>query len=181
MYSKGPISLTMSTISLVNGTVRHSTRRGTKAGRNVIRRIKTVTGTHNHSAHYSQNGVNFSTSNLINVSCQSKDDLGSVIPSKITSFRTNQRSYDVRSINPYNLIHIPLSSEQREIQPLRLYSLNCRSVKNKALSICDHIISNNIDIMALTETWLGTDVDNIVPGDLIPDGYDFYHVPRQHQ
>ena len=150
MYSKGPISLTMSTISLVNGTVRHSTRRGTKAGRNVIRRIKTVTGTRNHSAHHSQNGVIYS--NLINVSCQSKDDLGSVISSKITSFRTNQRSYNVRSINPYNLIPIPPSSEHREIQPLRLYSLNCRSVKNKALSICDHIISNNIDIMALTET-----------------------------
>jgi hypothetical protein len=128
MYSKGPISLTMSTISLVNDTVRHSTRRGTKAGRNVIRRIKTVTGTRNHSAHHSQNGVIYS--NLINVSCQSKDDLGSVIPSKITSFRTNQRSYNVRSINPYNLIPIPLSSEHREIQPLRLYSLNCRSVKN---------------------------------------------------
>ena len=54
-------------------------------------------------------------------------------------------------------------------------------MKNKALSICDHIISNNIDIMTLTETWLGTDVDNIVLCDLIPDGYDFYHVPRQHQ
>ena len=101
------------TISLVNGTVRHSTRRGTKACRSVIRRIKTVTGTHNHSAHYSQNCVNFS--NLINVSCQSKDDLGSVIPSKITSFRANQRSYNVWSINPYNLIPIPLSSEHREI------------------------------------------------------------------
>jgi hypothetical protein len=35
--------------------------------------------------------------------------------------------------------------------------------------------------MTLTETWLGTDVDNIVLCDLIPDGYDFYHVPRQHQ
>jgi len=36
--------------------------------------------------------------------------------------------------------------------------------------------------MALvTETWLGTDVDNIVLGDLIPDGYDFYHVPRIQQ
>ena len=89
MYSKGPISLTMSTISLVNGTVRHSTMRCTKAGRSVIRRIKTVTGIRNHSAHYSQNGVNFS--NLIKVSCQSKDYLGSVIPSKITSFRTNQK------------------------------------------------------------------------------------------
>ena len=90
MYSKGPISLTMSTVSLDNGTVRHSTMRCTKAGRSVIRRIKTVTGIRNHSAHYSQNGVNFS--NLVNVSCQSKVELRSVIPSKIASFRTEQGS-----------------------------------------------------------------------------------------
>ena len=43
-----------------------------------------------NSAHYSQNGVNFS--NLVNVSCQSKVELKSVIPSKITSFRTEQGS-----------------------------------------------------------------------------------------
>ena len=35
--------------------------------------------------------------------------------------------------------------------------------------------------MAFTDTWSGTDVVNIVLGDLIPDGYDFYNVPRQHQ
>ena len=40
-----------------------------------------------YSAHYSQNGVNFS--NLVNVSYQSKAELRSV---KITSFRTEQGS-----------------------------------------------------------------------------------------
>ena len=43
-----------------------------------------------NSAHYSQNGVNFS--NLVNVSCQSKVELRSAIPSKIASFRTEQGS-----------------------------------------------------------------------------------------
>ena len=43
-----------------------------------------------NSAHYSQNGVNFS--NLVNLSCQSKVELRSVIPSKIASFRTEQGS-----------------------------------------------------------------------------------------
>jgi hypothetical protein len=73
----------------------------------LINIIKTVTGIRNHSAHYSQNGVNFS--NLINVSCQSKDDLGSVIPSKITSFRTTQRSYNVPRL--VECLTVPLTSD----------------------------------------------------------------------
>lgn len=54
-------------------------------------------------------------------------------------------------------------------------------MKNKALSICDYIISNNIDIMALTETWLGTDTDNIALADLVQDGFDIYTVPRHNR
>lgn len=61
---------------------------------------------------------------------------------------------------------------------MNLYTLNCRSVKNKAISICDHIISDYIDVIALTETWLGTDVYNAVLQDLVPNGYDVIHNPR---
>lgn len=62
---------------------------------------------------------------------------------------------------------------------MKLYTLNCRSVKNKALSVSDLIISNKIDLAALTETWLGTDIDSIVLGDLVPEGYDIYNTPRK--
>lgn len=48
-------------------------------------------------------------------------------------------------------------------------------MKNKAISICDHIISDDIDVIALTETWLGTDVDNAVLQDLVPNGFDVIH------
>lgn len=51
-------------------------------------------------------------------------------------------------------------------------------MKNKAISICDHIISDDIEVIALTETWLGTDVDNAVLQDLVPNGYDVIHNPR---
>jgi len=59
--------------------------------------------------------------------------------------------------------------------PLTLVSLNCRSVKNEPISICDFIISNGVDILAITETWLGNVIDDHVLSDLIPSGYDILH------
>ena len=62
---------------------------------------------------------------------------------------------------------------------LTLFSLNCRSVKNKALSIADLVTSRNIDILALTETWLGTSIDAQVLFELVSPGYDILHVAGQ--
>lgn len=79
-----------------------------------------------------------------------------------------------------------LSSFQRtscdnSSRDVSLFSLNCRSVKNKALSVCDSILSNKVDIFALTETWLGSSVDKSVISELKPDGYSIHHVSRQSQ
>ena len=58
--------------------------------------------------------------------------------------------------------------------------LNARSVKNKRLLIKDWVVDNNIDILALTETWLQPDnKDDHIICDLTPTGYSFYHSPRQ--
>ena len=51
-------------------------------------------------------------------------------------------------------------------------------MKNKALSIADLVTSRNIDILALTETWLGTSIDAQVLSELVPPGYDILHVAR---
>ena len=62
------------------------------------------------------------------------------------------------------------------------YMANANSQKHRVHIIVKPVLTLvTIDIMALTETWLGTDVDNIVLNDLIPDAYDFYHVSQQHQ
>ena len=54
--------------------------------------------------------------------------------------------------------------------------LNCRSVRNKYLSIKDYVVDKDFDIFAITETWLNTgDYDNFVIGSLIPNGYRFLH------
>ena len=53
--------------------------------------------------------------------------------------------------------------------------INVRSVKNKATSVAD------LDILALTETWLGSVVDNQVIAQLVPDGYKFHTASRPAQ
>ena len=56
--------------------------------------------------------------------------------------------------------------------------LNTRSVKNKTLSISDYVTSHDYDIMCLTETWLCSDIDAVCISEMVPTGYEFYHVPR---
>ena len=47
-----------------------------------------------------------------------------------------------------------------------------------ALSLSDYIITQDYDVVALTETWLGTSVDKKCIGELVPSGYTMRHVPR---
>ena len=49
----------------------------------------------------------------------------------------------------------------------------------KATVICDLIGDNDIDIRAITETWLSTN-DSISTGRITPAGYQLLHVPRAH-
>ncbi|KAK2141457.1 hypothetical protein LSH36_1095g00036 [Paralvinella palmiformis] len=46
------------------------------------------------------------------------------------------------------------------------------------MSICDFIITNGVDILAITETWLRTVIDDHVLSDPIPSGYDILHRAR---
>ena len=61
--------------------------------------------------------------------------------------------------------------------------MNCHSSRNKANLIADHIISHDLDLLALTETWLMPaettgDRDARTIGDLTPPGFFFQSVPR---
>ncbi|KAK2141427.1 hypothetical protein LSH36_1101g01011 [Paralvinella palmiformis] len=46
------------------------------------------------------------------------------------------------------------------------------------MSICDFIIANGVDILAITETGLETVIDEHMLFDLIPSGYDILHTAR---
>lgn len=60
---------------------------------------------------------------------------------------------------------------------LTIYLQNFHSIRNKAISVSDFAASNNIDILALTETWLN-ETETTVIANLVPVGYTFQHVPR---
>ena len=51
-------------------------------------------------------------------------------------------------------------------------------MKNKAVYLCDFILSNQMDLFAITETWLEDELDKYVLSELVPNGYDVQHVPR---
>ena len=62
---------------------------------------------------------------------------------------------------------------------LKLCCLNTQSVKNKSDSLADYICENDCDLFGISETWLGTYVDEHVISEMLPSGYDILHVPRQ--
>ena len=57
--------------------------------------------------------------------------------------------------------------------------INARSVRNKPTDILDHIHEHDLDIVAITETWLtNKDSDLPVTRALTPPGYNLIHHPR---
>ena len=59
--------------------------------------------------------------------------------------------------------------------------INPRAVKNKTIALSDFIPSYDFDVVALTETWLGSAVDKTYLGELVPCGYLIKHVPRNRK
>ena len=58
---------------------------------------------------------------------------------------------------------------------------NAGSIKNKATSLYDYVVSSKIDVMAITETWLYSDEkENAVHiNEIVPKEYGFKHAPRK--
>ena len=63
----------------------------------------------------------------------------------------------------------------------KLCSLNVRSINYKTLCIHEFIIDNNLDILCLCETWLGTDYDETSISEFLPPGYKLLHQARTNQ
>ena len=60
---------------------------------------------------------------------------------------------------------------------LNIGLINARSLKNKVGDISDSLISKNINVCAITETWLSPD-DNAVIKEYFDMGFNVYHNPR---
>lgn len=93
------------------------------------------------------------------------------------------RRQEISSRNLDNLVITPGKVLNQHYAPPRVkFGLwNARSIKNKTTSLSDFVISNQLDIMALTETWLcGDDRDARTIADLSNTlcGYRVIHRPR---
>ena len=95
----------------------------------------------------------------------------------IHRFDVVPRAVKAASANVSQLINLPVIKHRERDIPLTICCLNARSVKNKALSVADFVISRDIDVLALSETWLGTDTDNQVINELGSSGY-LQHISR---
>jgi hypothetical protein len=141
----------------------HRTRRGTKAGRNVVRPIRTVVSVQRKIKQQHELGVNMF--NLVDITLSNNTDEYCIFP--IIRPRLVIENQTLKSTLS-NLSILPTASRKKRENKVSLVSLNPRSDKNKATSINDFILSNNFDILALTETWLGTTVDKSVISELTP-------------
>ena len=87
-------------------------------------------------------------------------------------------------MNPDNLTPIKKASSQASTPTSRFINfclLNTRSVKNKIMKVKDFVVDRDIDILAITETWLRPgNIDEVDIGTLCPTGYHFFHVLRSY-
>ena len=73
------------------------------------------------------------------------------------------------------------SYKQKPLNNIRVALLNTHSVCNKASELNTLITDDDIDLIFITETWLtGGAGDNVVIAELLPNGYNIFHTPREN-
>ena len=155
------------------------TKRGTRAGKHHQRSIKTVYMPRNTSSAAGKAGINFE--NLIGINlCGDIDEISceeSLSSIQVYSSTNYPLEPSYGGVNTYNLIEVPKGSANQ--QTMSIFSVNVQSAKNKTDVISELIVENNIDILALTETWLSAgDRDKVTRGSLTPPGYSLVDAPR---
>ena len=76
------------------------------------------------------------------------------------------------SLNP-----VPSCSNDR----IKIETMNARSIKPKTFPFSEYVTSKNLDIVAVTETWLKHDEPKSTITDILPPGYSFFHEPLADQ
>jgi hypothetical protein len=98
-------------------------------------------------------------------------------------FSSNRTVHDTqRGVSLSNLTKVTCKNERGIASTNLSFALiNARSIKNKTTALADYISEKCVDVVAITETWLGRDGrDRIVEGQVCPPGYSILHVPRSH-
>ena len=79
--------------------------------------------------------------------------------------------------NNITMKRLPMPTKPSTTKPMVFRQLNATSMRNKTLSIKELVAEQDIDCLAITETWLRSDDADVI-NEVCPTGYDFYHVTR---
>ena len=71
----------------------------------------------------------------------------------------------------------PIKSTVNTSKPMSFAVLNTRSVRKKTLPVKDLVVEQDVDIFAITESWLSSESDEFIIRDLCLTGYEFHNVP----
>lgn len=178
-------------IHLCNVTLRR-TRRGIRAGIRGQREIRVFTSKNCRDQNltcYIQQGVNINNLiklPLVNIEGFLKSGGETTHKEKVLKKHSRSSNFERRICSDKKLRILKKINFQSLIPTQRKHNLvfgvlNCRSIKTKALSISDYVVSNKVDIFAMTETWLGSTFDDVIKQELIPTSYDFLHLNRENR
>jgi len=82
--------------------------------------------------------------------------------------------------NSINVILRPRRREDRVLlKSINFYNLYAIHLRNKAILVADYVVSQGIDVLELTETWLRTDTYQLIINELVPGECESKHVPRK--
>jgi len=129
------------------------------------------------------NGMNrnnlMNTNNLIPIVLNGP--LDNPIESIVTMTTTNIIHNTSSKTNNHNLTRIKcVGTEGPKLKHLNFACVNVRSLKNKVLDVTDYVVENEIDLLAITETWLFSDdsKNQVTLASILIPGYKFIHMPR---
>ena len=71
-----------------------------------------------------------------------------------------------------------ISYDKKVEVPTSVCCLNVQFLRYKAISVANSITPQDIDVLALTEMWLGTDSVQLIINKLIPTGYESNRISR---
>jgi len=155
------------------------TRRGRRSGTRKIRAIAVIITKHGQCNQTPSRGCQIG--NLVPVYCC--EFITTLIrqrymsPTPACSLRKPPVA-NQRNLVQINITRQPAFRREQSAKMIKMVTLKCRSVANKRLSIANFIISRDVVIMALTETWLSHDNDKHILHDLVPLGYKMLQVSR---
>ena len=115
-----------------------------------------------------------------NISTIVSRDRKSSLHSQEHSLHSEKSSGSSHAVNHKNLSQIQCNAFKDNGWKLSQFcQLNTQSVKNKTHSIKDYIIEKDIQLLAITETWLKPDND-VKIGEITPEGYKLDPLHHMH-